>query len=69
MKGSGGAAARRRARNQTMAAALKAAGVTRNTGACPVCHNVIGNGQASFLAHSNSSRCLPKKLARRPRGD
>ncbi len=40
-KKSGGTAGRVRAKNQATAAALKAAGIERWVGNCPVCHKTV----------------------------
>jgi hypothetical protein len=48
-----------------MAGMMKRAGIERTSGRCPVCHGIVGNGPGSFFVHSNSGRCLPKKMARR----
>jgi hypothetical protein len=63
--GGSGAAGRRRTKDQAMASMMKRAGIERTSGRCPVCHGIVGNGPGSFFVHSNSGRCLPKKMARR----
>ena len=39
---SGGTGARTKAKNQAMAAAMKAAHVERHTCRCPICHTLVG---------------------------
>jgi hypothetical protein len=41
-KKSGGTAGRVRAKNQAVAAMMKAQGIKRNVCRCPVCHKVVG---------------------------
>jgi hypothetical protein len=43
-KKTGGTAGRMRAKNSAMAAALKAAGIERHTGKCPVCNRIVSLG-------------------------
>ena len=62
--GGSGAAGRRRTKDSAMASMMKRMGIERTTGRCPVCHTVIGLGQAAFFNHGNSGRCLPKKMKR-----
>lgn len=40
-KKTGGTVGRVKAKNQAMAAAMKAAGVERRTGNCPLCHKEV----------------------------
>ena len=40
-KKTGGAGPRLKAKNQAMAAAMKAQGVTRHTANCPLCHRLV----------------------------
>jgi hypothetical protein len=49
-KSGGGAASRRRAKDQAMAAQLR--GVVRDTGRCPVCYRIVKNG-----THPNPALC------------
>jgi len=43
-KKSGGSAGRQRAKDVAMAAAMKAQGIERNSGKCPLCNKAIGLG-------------------------
>lgn len=51
-KKSGGTGARLKAKNQAMAAAMKAHGIERNIARCPVCHSITSLGR---LAHHIAS--------------
>lgn len=51
-KKSGGTGARLKAKNQAMAAAMKAQGIERNIARCPVCHSITSLDR---LAHHIAS--------------
>lgn len=50
----------RRAKDAAMAHRLKAEGVKRSSGRCPVCHKVVPVERVA--AHLNPSECVPKKM-------
>lgn len=39
----------RREKDQLMAKRMKEAGITRTTGRCPICHDVVANGTTHVL--------------------
>lgn len=49
-------ASERRTKDQAMAAAMKAAGIERRSGRCPVCYTINANG-----SHPSPALCKPTR--------
>jgi hypothetical protein len=68
MSGTGGAAGSQRNKNKAMAADLKARGITRTTGQCPMgCGRPVKTGGAALAAHvgqCQGSRPTDRRLRR-----